>query len=170
MREATWLLERPPPGCTVARNSLFRPRLGSILQTTSLCRNKACCRAIILAPARNSEEAMWGQVWWRLRLCIQPGGLEKACLSALGGSRKPFIALPFPVRFESRLRATVFTGPIWRQVFQIKLSSLLSLKDACSLREGSLRPSCWFPAAETSTLINVYLSGWTALLCVLVSC
>lgn len=170
MREATWLLERSLPGCTVARNSLFRPRFGSILQTTSLCRNKACCGAIILAPARNSEEAMWGQVWWRLRLCIQPGDLEKACLSALGGSRKPFIALPFPVRFESRLRATVFTGPIWRQVFQIKLSSLLSLKDACSLREGSLRPSCWFPAAETSTLINVYLSGWTALLCVLVSC
>ena len=150
--------------------------LGSVSQTASLCRHKTCCGAIVLAPARNSEEAVWGQVWWRLRLWTQPGGLEKPCLSALGGSRKPFIALPFSARFESRLRAVVFTGPIWRQVFQIKLSSLLSLKDACSLREGRLpapmlvsccgdkslnkclfiwldRPSVcvWFPA-ETSSL------------------
>ena len=111
-----------------------------------------------------SQKVRGSCVEWRLRLCTQPGGLEKACLSALGGSRKPFIALTFPARFESRLRAAVFTGPIWRQVFQIKLSSLLSLKDACSFREGRFRPACWFPAAETSTLINVYLSGWTTLL------
>lgn len=169
MREATWLLERSPPGCTGARNSLFRPRLGSIPQTTSLCRNKVCCRAIILAPARKSEEAVLGTRLVEAQ-AVYPAWWPGEGLSALGGSRKPFIALPFPARFESRLRAAVFTGPIWRQVFQIKLSSQLSLQDACSFREGRLRPPCWFPAAETSTLINVYLSGWTALLCVLASC
>ena len=122
------------------RNSLFRPCLGSVSKTTSFRRNKTRHWATILAPARNPEEAVWRQVWWELRQCSLRGGLERAILPGLEVSRKLFTALPFPARFETRLRACVFTGPIWRQVFQIKFSSPLSLKDACLLRGGSLTP------------------------------
>lgn len=124
------------PRASLLRNYLFRPCLGSISKTTSFCRNETRHWATILAPARNPEEAMGGQVWWELRQCSLHGGLERAILSGLEVSRKLFIALPFPARFETSLRACVFTGPIWRQVFQIKFSSPLSLKDACRLREA----------------------------------
>lgn len=124
------------PRASLPRNSLFRPCLGSVSKTTSFCRNKTRHWATILAPARNPEEAVWGQVWWELRQCSLRGGLERAILSGLEVSRKLFIALPFPARFETSLRACVFTGPIWRQVFQIKFSSPLSLKDALPLWEA----------------------------------
>lgn len=88
----------------------------------------------------------------------------EAFLSALAGSRKLFIATPFPVRLGTRLRACFFTGPIWRQVFQIKLSPSLVLKMAAS--SGGFPSPMLISGSETSTLINDYLFGRPALLCV----
>ena len=130
----------PGPG-----NPCSDPVFGSISKPASLCRNKMCHQATISDPAvhsgkpcrRRPGEAQAGR---------QHGGPEGAFLSALAGSRKLFIATPFPARLGTRLRVWFFTGPIWRQVFQIKSSPSL-LERWRPLLEAPCAPG-WFPAAR----------------------
>lgn len=142
----------------MARKSLFRPCLGIISKTASLLQIEIVLQGcIVLAPAANSEEALWAPVcggWGSPAAWRRPFFLPWQ-----GASRKLSIVLPFLVSFGTGPRAWVFTGPIWRQVFQIKNFSP-SLKDGCSLREAAAPPPCW----GTSTLINDDLFGWSALL------
>lgn len=160
-------MDKPHPGCAAqgcGQEIPIQILFGSISKMASLCRKKMCHWATILDPVIHPEKALCVQVWGSLGK--QPAwwpGL-RAFLSALAGSRKLFIATPFPVRLGTRLRAWFFTGPIWRQVFQIKSSASLILKMAAS-SGGSPSPML-ISGCETSTLINDYLFGRPALLCV----
>lgn len=113
-------------------------------------KGKMCRWAVTLAPAINSEEAVQAQFRGAARWTSLHGGWGGPFFRPWQeGLRKLFIAIPFLERFGIRLRAWVFTGPIWRQVFQINFFTL-SLKDGCPLRETGPRspapPPCWFPA------------------------
>lgn len=120
----------------VAGKSLFRPCLGSISNTASLCRNKTGRWATILALAMNSEPAMWEQVWWELRPCSQHGGLERTFLpqKLLESCSLLFLQSLKPVEILCIYWSHMETS-VSNQIFFPS-----SLRDVCPFWGGSLTP------------------------------